>query len=73
MAGQRATRRTIALAKNQRWKASAVTVTRWQGPAIVPGKVAEREADRMALYESTAERLSAHLGGPRPFLQTTII
>ena len=47
--------------EEQRWKASAVTVTREQFTAIVPGKVAEREADRMALYESTAERLSAHL------------
>src|SRR5271165_4169219 len=47
--------------EEQRWKASAVTMTREQFTAIVPGKVAEREADRMALYERTAERLSAHL------------
>jgi putative DNA primase/helicase len=36
-------------------------MTREQFTAIVPGKVAEREADRVALYERTAERLSAHL------------
>ena len=36
-------------------------MTREQFTAIVPGKVAEREADRMALYERTAERLSAHI------------
>ena len=47
--------------EEQRWKASAVTMTREQFTAIVPGKVAEREADRMALYERTAERLSAHI------------
>src|SRR6266446_6773793 len=47
--------------EEQRWKASAVTMTREQFTAIVPGKVAEREADRMALYERTAERLSAHM------------
>src|SRR5271157_304125 len=47
--------------EERRWKASAVTMTREQFAAIVPGKVAEREADRMALYERTAERLGAHL------------
>src|SRR6266446_2772528 len=47
--------------EEQRWKASAVTMTREQFTAIVPGKIAEREADRMALYERTAERLSAHI------------
>jgi phage/plasmid primase-like uncharacterized protein len=47
--------------EEHRWKASAVTMTREQFTAIVPGKAAEREADRMALYESTAERLSAHI------------
>src|SRR6266436_7675663 len=47
--------------EEQRWKASAVTMTREQFAAIAPGKVAEREADRMALYERTAERLSAHI------------
>jgi conjugative relaxase-like TrwC/TraI family protein len=48
--------------EEQRWKASAVTMTREQFTAIVPpGKVAEREADRMELYERTAERLSAHI------------
>jgi hypothetical protein len=48
-------------------------MTREQFTAIVPGKVAEREADRMALYERTAERLSAHLEGTGRFRQTTII
>jgi conjugative relaxase-like TrwC/TraI family protein len=47
--------------EEQRWKASAVTMTREQFTAIVPGKAAEREADRMALYERTADRLSAHI------------
>ena len=47
--------------EEERWKASAVTMTREQFTAIVPGKVAEREADRMALYERTAERLGAHI------------
>src|SRR5260370_25723495 len=36
-------------------------MTREQFTAIMPGKVAEREADRMALYERTAERLNAQL------------
>ena len=73
MAGQRAMRRNNRTGEEQRWKASAVTMTREQFTAIVPGKVAEREADRMALYERTAVRLSAHLEAYRPFLQTTII
>ena len=44
-----------------RWKSSAVSMSKEQFTAIAPGKVAEREADRMALYERTAERLSAHI------------
>jgi putative DNA primase/helicase len=47
--------------EEQRWKASAVTMTKEQFTAIAPGKVAEREADRVALYERTADRLSAHI------------
>jgi hypothetical protein len=38
----------------------------------VPGKVAERDADRMALYERMAERLSCTLRFT-PFLQTSIL
>jgi len=48
--------------EERRWKASAVTMTKEQFTAIAaPGKLAEREADRVALYERTAERLSAHI------------
>jgi len=47
--------------EEQRWKASGVAMTREQFAAIAQGKVAEREADRVALYERTAERLSAQL------------
>ena len=47
--------------EEQRWKASAVTMTKEQFTAIALGKLAEREADRVALYERTAERLSAHI------------
>jgi putative DNA primase/helicase len=47
--------------EEKRWKASAVAMTKEQFTSIAPGKLAEREADRVALYERTAERLSAQL------------
>src|SRR6266446_2807073 len=47
--------------EEQRWKASALTMSKEQFAAIAPTKIAEREADRAALYERTAERLSAQL------------
>ena len=48
--------------EEQRWKASAVTMSKEQFTAIAaPGKLAEREADRVATWEKTAERLRAQL------------
>src|SRR5271166_1238836 len=48
--------------EEQRWKASAVTMTREQFTTIAaPDKLAEREADRAATWEKTAERLRAQL------------
>ena len=48
--------------EEQRWKAFAVTMTKDQFTAIAaPGKLAEREADRVATWEKTAERLRAQL------------
>ncbi len=44
-----------------RWKSSAVSMSKEQFAAVAPTKIAEREADRAALYERTAERLSAQL------------
>jgi putative DNA primase/helicase len=57
--------------EEQRWKASGVAMTREQFAAIAQGKVAEREADRVALYERTAERLSAQLEA-YPFLRSRL-
>src|SRR5208282_4071582 len=46
--------------EEQRWKASAVTMTKEQFTSIAaPDKLAEREADRAATWEKTAERLRA--------------
>src|SRR5271165_3940159 len=48
--------------EEQRWKASAVIMSKEQFAAIAaPGKLAEREADRAATWEKTAERLRAQL------------
>ena len=48
--------------EEQRWKASAVTMTKEQFTAIAaPAKLAEREADRVATWEKTAERLRAQI------------
>jgi phage/plasmid primase-like uncharacterized protein len=48
--------------EEERWKASAVSMTKEQFTAIAaPGKLAEREADRVATWEKTAERLRAQL------------
>ena len=48
--------------EEQRWKASAVTMTKEQFTTIAaPDKLAEREADRAATWEKTAERLRAQL------------
>src|ERR1700751_2151868 len=44
-----------------RWKSSAVSMSKEQFAAVASTKIAEREADRPALYERTAERLSAQL------------
>jgi putative DNA primase/helicase len=44
-----------------RWKSSAVSMSKEQFAAVAPTKIAEREADRAALYERTAERLNAQL------------
>ena len=44
-----------------RWKSSALSMSKEQFAAIAPTKIAEREADRAALYERTAQRLSAQL------------
>ena len=44
-----------------RWKSSALSMSKEQFAAVAPTKIAEREADRAALYERTAERLSAQL------------
>src|SRR5208282_1416652 len=48
--------------EEQRWKASAVTMSKEQFTTIAaPDKLAEREADRAATWEKTAERLRAQL------------
>jgi hypothetical protein len=59
--------RPAAYAKNNRsgeetrWKSSAVSMSKEQFAAVAPTKIAEREADRAALYEHTAQRLRAHI------------
>src|SRR6266478_6265592 len=61
------TARPAGYAKNNRsgeetrWKSSALSMSKEQFAAVAPTKIAEREADRAALYERTAERLSAQL------------
>jgi conjugative relaxase-like TrwC/TraI family protein len=47
--------------EENRWKSSGVSMTREQFAAVAPGKIAEREADRVATYERTAQRLTAQL------------
>ena len=47
--------------EENRWKSSAVSMSKEQFAAVASTKIAEREADRAALYERTAERLSAQL------------